>query len=127
MDGIRVVRDDHGQLAHVMFGEGPPLVVVQDMFRPVYAIDEDPLVARLLGDLALFAGTAYVPLGTLTLGSQVGSQRPHTSMDAYGRLWTVSPGEPVIYGRVWTPVDVRRPHDAQGVGGSIPSRPTRNA
>jgi hypothetical protein len=58
-------------------------------------------------------------------GSQWGSQRPHTSMDACGRLWTLSPGEPVTYGRVWTPVDVRRPHDAQGVGGSIPSRPTK--
>jgi hypothetical protein len=47
-------------------------------------------------------------------GSPAGSQRPHTSVDACGRLWTVSPGEPVTYGRVWTPVDVRRPHDAQG-------------
>lgn len=55
MDGIRDLRDDQGLLAYAVLGEGPALVFMQDLFRPLDSLDDDPRYARLLEDLGSFA------------------------------------------------------------------------
>lgn len=55
MDGVRDLRDDQGLLAYAVWGEGPALVFMQDLFRPLDSLDDDPRFARLLEDLGSFA------------------------------------------------------------------------
>jgi len=55
MDHIADLRDEHGLLAYAQVGDGPPLLLMQDLFMPLDSLDEDALGARLLEDMGSFA------------------------------------------------------------------------
>jgi WhiB family redox-sensing transcriptional regulator len=84
----------------------------------IYALDDDSLQG-------VWGGTSALQRRAMRCkGSQEGSQRRRLPANSHGHVGAGTAGQESRGRPPWTAPDESRLHDAQGVGGSSPSRPT---